>query len=197
MDRNEQGGKAKMRILMAAIECFSAEGYRGSTTRKIAQTADVHEVTIFRLFGNKKNLMLQALRMMTPGPEDVDMSKLTYGKDVKADLKSLIWNYAVLHLPHMPAYRLTLNINLVYERSVYYQTFSKIEGLISHMTRYLKKLRKMGAIAAADYQAIAEYVNALVLTKATEFLIAEDTLDAVDRFADHYAEFFAEILTAP
>lgn len=187
---------SKMRILTAAIGCFTAEGYRGCTTRKIAQLAGVNEVTIFRLFGNKKKLMLQAFYLLTPGPEDVDMSRLTGGRDVKGDLKSLIWNYAMLHLPHMPAYRLSLNVDQVYDRGVYYRAFSKIEGLISHMADYLKKLHDAGAIIEADYRSIAEYVNALVLTKATEFLIAEDPLDAVDRFAECYAAFFADILTA-
>lgn len=184
----------KLRILTAAINCFSQAGYKGCTTRQIADNAGVNESTIFRVFGNKKNLMLEAFIMLTPGPEDVDMSLLTYGQDVKKDLRLLIWNYAMLHLPHMPAYRLSLNVDLVYDRDVYYKSFAKIEGLISHMAIYLGQLHAQGYIVYADFMAISEYINALVLTKATEFLIAEDTLAAVDAFAEYYAEFFAGYL---
>lgn len=185
---------AKMRILTAAIACFSQEGYKGCTTRKVARLAGVNESTIFRVFGTKKELMLEAFCLLTPGPEDVDMSKLTFGRDVKQDLKLLIWNYAMLHLPHMPAYRLSLNVDLIYDREVYYRSFSKIEGLISHMTIYLGQLHAQGAIVRADFHAISECVNALILTKTTEFLNADNTLEEVDKFAEHYACFFADLL---
>lgn len=187
-------GNTKMRILTAAMGCFSKSGYRGCTTRAIAAEAGVNESSIFRIFGNKKNLMLEAFYLLTPGPEDVDMSQLTFGQDVRKDLKILIWNYAMLHLPHMPAYCLSLKVDLVYDREVYYRSFAKIEGLISHMAIYLQQLRAQGAVAAADYQAIAEYTNALVLTRATAWIIAEDPLAAVDAFAEDYADFFAAVL---
>ncbi len=184
----------KLRILTAAISCFSSAGYKGCTTRQIADQAGVNESTIFRVFGNKKNLMLEAFYMLTPGPEDVDMSLLSYGQDVEKDLRLLIWNYAMLHLPHMPAYRLSLNVDLVYDREVYYRSFAKIEGLISHMAIYLGQLHAQGYIISADFTAISEYVNGLVLTKATEFLIAEDTLGELDRFVAKYAALLAEYL---
>lgn len=191
---DEKMSNTKLRILTAAISCFSSAGYKGCTTRQIADHAGVNETTIFRVFGNKKSLMLEAFYMLTPGPEDVDMSLLTYGKDVEKDLRLLIWNYAMLHLPHMPAYRLSLNVDLVYDREVYYRSFAKIEGLISHMAIYLGQLHAQGYIINADFLALSEYINGLVLTKATEFLIAEDTLDAVDRFAVDYAALLAEYL---
>lgn len=191
---DERVSDTKLRILTAAITCFSSAGYKGCTTRQIADHAGVNESTIFRVFGNKKSLMLEAFYMLTPGPEDVDMSLLTFGKDVEKDLRLLIWNYAMLHLPHMPAYRLSLNVDLVYDREVYYRSFSKIEGLISHMAIYLGQLHAQGFIINADFLALSEYVNGLVLTKATEFLIAEDTLDEVDRFAADYASLLAAYL---
>jgi len=41
MDKTEQ------KILDAAIRMFASEGYDGATTRKIAEAADVNEVTLF------------------------------------------------------------------------------------------------------------------------------------------------------
>lgn len=47
-------------ILSAAAELFAERGYRGTTTRAIAERAGVNEVTIFRRFKNKQGI-LQAL----------------------------------------------------------------------------------------------------------------------------------------
>ena len=44
------------RILEASLKLFSEQGYASVTTRSIALEAKVNEVTIFRIFGQKKNL---------------------------------------------------------------------------------------------------------------------------------------------
>ena len=49
-------------ILDATIRVFAEAGTRGATTRRIAQEAGCNEVTLFRQFGSKENLMQEALR---------------------------------------------------------------------------------------------------------------------------------------
>jgi AcrR family transcriptional regulator len=49
-------------ILSAAVQVFSQHGFRGSTTRRIADAASVNEVTIFRYFGSKEALLQEAIR---------------------------------------------------------------------------------------------------------------------------------------
>jgi len=49
--------KTKQKILDAAIRVFASEGYSGATTRKIAEVADVNEVTLFRKFKSKENIL--------------------------------------------------------------------------------------------------------------------------------------------
>jgi AcrR family transcriptional regulator len=49
-------------ILNAAVQVFSQHGFRGSTTRRIAEAAEVNEVTIFRYFGSKDALLQEAIR---------------------------------------------------------------------------------------------------------------------------------------
>ena len=50
------------RILKAAFELISSRGYQGSSTREIAQRAQVAEVTLFRLFTGKEALFAEVLR---------------------------------------------------------------------------------------------------------------------------------------
>ncbi len=49
-------------ILDAAARVFSQHGFRGSTTRRIAEAASVNEVTVFRYFGSKAALLQEAVR---------------------------------------------------------------------------------------------------------------------------------------
>ncbi|MEO8192610.1 MAG: helix-turn-helix domain-containing protein [Gemmatimonadales bacterium] len=63
-------------ILNAAVQVFSQHGFRGSTTRRIADAAAVNEVTIFRYFGSKEALLQEAIgeseirAFTSPLPED-------------------------------------------------------------------------------------------------------------------------------
>src|SRR5262245_53795762 len=52
----------RTKILDAALQVFADQGYRGATTRRIAQEADVNEVTLFRHFGSKEKLMRAAMQ---------------------------------------------------------------------------------------------------------------------------------------
>lgn len=50
------------RILEAAARVYALHGYRGSTTRLIANEAGVNEVTLFRTFGSKDSLFEELAR---------------------------------------------------------------------------------------------------------------------------------------
>lgn len=48
----------RQRIINAALELFTAQGVTETTTKAIAKSANVNEVTLFRHFGNKHGLLL-------------------------------------------------------------------------------------------------------------------------------------------
>jgi AcrR family transcriptional regulator len=52
---------SRERILEAAARVYAQYGFRGATTRLIAQEAGVNEVTLFRLFGSKAQLFDELL----------------------------------------------------------------------------------------------------------------------------------------
>jgi AcrR family transcriptional regulator len=52
-------------LLAAAAGVFAQHGFRGSTTRRIADAAGVNEITIFRQFGSKEALLREAMGFMT------------------------------------------------------------------------------------------------------------------------------------
>jgi AcrR family transcriptional regulator len=53
--------ETRLRILAAARELYARHGSRGTTTREVADLADVNEATVFRHFGTKQHLLAAML----------------------------------------------------------------------------------------------------------------------------------------
>ena len=54
-------------LLEVTARLYAEHGWRGTTTRRIAEAAGVNEVTLFRQFGSKESLLLQAIRQASVG----------------------------------------------------------------------------------------------------------------------------------
>src|SRR5919202_314024 len=56
-----KNSSTRQRLVIAALELFSSQGVTETTTRQIAELAQVNEVTLFRQFGNKQGLLLAVI----------------------------------------------------------------------------------------------------------------------------------------
>ncbi|MFM8566662.1 MAG: TolC family protein [Gemmatimonadota bacterium] len=59
----------RQQILDAAAKVYAELGFRGATTRRIAEVAGVNEVTLFRTFGSKANLIDEVIRSCHRDPD--------------------------------------------------------------------------------------------------------------------------------
>ena len=59
---SSSAGKTRQRLLDAAAETLNRRGIQGATTREIARRAGVHEVTLFRHFKSKEQLLRAVLK---------------------------------------------------------------------------------------------------------------------------------------
>lgn len=62
MQAQVKNSTQKERIVAAAAQLFSRQGYHGTSTREIARVADVSENTIFRHFDRKEDLFWSTVR---------------------------------------------------------------------------------------------------------------------------------------
>jgi AcrR family transcriptional regulator len=81
------------RLLQAAIEVFSVEGYVGATTREIARIAEVSEVTLFRHFRSKEQLLNAVAQHITA----LQAEAFTHQDEWTYDLRRDLLHYAKLH----------------------------------------------------------------------------------------------------
>ncbi|MGL4610985.1 MAG: TetR/AcrR family transcriptional regulator [Trueperaceae bacterium] len=83
----------EQRILQATLETISTHGYDGATTRLIAEKAAINELTLFRKFGSKTNLILRAVKQEL---EAFKEAKLEYTGNLEDDLERIVTFYQSL-----------------------------------------------------------------------------------------------------
>ena len=79
------------RILDAALRVFARDGVSGATTREIARVAKVNEVTLFRYFRNKNELLRQVVLQSCKRYEQVFADA---SLDTPDDLRRTVRTYA-------------------------------------------------------------------------------------------------------
>jgi len=78
-------------IFQAIMETITEYGYSGATTRQIAETAGISEVTLFRKFNNKASMVNSAVTAMI---KNIDFESATqYSGDIRSDLIRVIDAY--------------------------------------------------------------------------------------------------------
>ena len=81
-------------VYHAALQTVIERGYAGATTRAMAEAADISEVTLFRKYGSKAQLIQQAIAATA---EEVGFAEATrYTGDVSADLLRVVVAYQAI-----------------------------------------------------------------------------------------------------
>jgi AcrR family transcriptional regulator len=83
------------RLLEAAARVYGEYGFRGATTRRIADEAGVNEITIFRRFGSKDRLIAEAIRC------HASLGSVARLPDVPVDPERELTDWCVVHLNHL------------------------------------------------------------------------------------------------
>jgi AcrR family transcriptional regulator len=68
----------EVRLMEAAAQLFARHGFKATTTREIAQLANLNEVTLFRYFPRKPDLFLAAL--------ESHLNRIKLGRDLQVSL---------------------------------------------------------------------------------------------------------------
>jgi AcrR family transcriptional regulator len=85
------------RLLDAAAETFSRDGLRGATTREIARNAGVNEVTLFRHFKSKEQLLRAVLQRGLMG----EVAIMDQHSSWKENLRESMEKYARHYYSHL------------------------------------------------------------------------------------------------
>lgn len=96
------------KILVAAAALFSEKGYARTTTREIAARAGVNEVTLFRTFQNKHNILEAIIQQHSALPDMLELMQSRFSGNLQADLTLLARTCHQAFLERASAVRLML-----------------------------------------------------------------------------------------
>src|SRR6201993_5060429 len=84
------GDLTRRRIMEAAEKVFSRDGFQGATTREIAREAQVNEVTLFRHFRTRDDLLRETILYRSIAPEELLNSKAAWKSDLSSQLEQYV-----------------------------------------------------------------------------------------------------------
>jgi AcrR family transcriptional regulator len=177
------------RLLDAAARVYAETGYRGATTRRIAHEAGVNEITLFRHFGSKTTLILEAVRQANLR-SDSPAVPATPG-DPGIELRS--WVRA--QLTHFTQLRSIIRTSLgeVEERPEIIPLIGeKPRRVILGLSAYLEQLQREGR-ASPDFDArtaALTFFGSLFADAMGRDVMPELYLDSLEESADRYATIF-------
>lgn len=164
--------ETRERILEAAAGEFARKGYARATTREMAAAAGVNEVTLFRHFGNKRNLFDAVIQAYGGRAVTVDLeARLTgnYAADLEimgtAVLKVLLERGDALRLmlceaAHFPAVREVMAQNP--------------RQLFQMLAQYFERQSELGQVRSLPPDAMARvFAGALFSYAVAQWLFAE------------------------
>lgn len=156
------------RILAAAKQLMAEKGYKGATTRKIAELAGVNEVTLFRHYKNKEGLLGAALEEMTAIRPLLEVIV----QDLTGDVEEMLRTYAK-HYYELLVDRKDSFIICMFEardRPELAQLFCRMpEVACEVLCEALAKLAEQGKISSQKDYGVAAHM--LLSTVLIEFIV--------------------------
>ncbi|ADD01594.1 transcriptional regulator, TetR family [Thermoanaerobacter mathranii subsp. mathranii str. A3] len=148
------GDSVKEKIVMSTLKLISEKGYKSTTTKNIAEEAGVNEVTIFRCFGSKKDIVLYALKeleLLKPVNEKI-LDKCIW--NLKEDLIMLAHEYHKNFTEEKAKIMMGLRSPEIFEEVKEY--LMKIpKGFKEVLIKYFEKMYEKGLLNTDNFELLA------------------------------------------
>jgi len=140
------GDLTRRRILEAAERVFSRDGFQGATTREIAREAQVNEVTLFRLFRTRDDLLRETILYRTIAPEELLDSKAAWKSDLPSQLEQYVRKYYALLLEREALVRAVVGEGRLLPPAVREAVLEKMVPMRAALIERLQTAQKVGCI---------------------------------------------------
>lgn len=148
------GEERRLQILRVAVSLFSQQGFRGTTTKEIAQAAGVSEAMVFRHFATKKELYDAILDHKACSGGPIDPAQMVAGALARKDDYAVFEGLALGALDHHecdPEFqRLLLHSALEQHElaQMFFETF--VRRVYEFLSDYIRTRQREGSIIEVD-----------------------------------------------
>jgi len=159
------------KILKAATKLFSEFGYNGVSTKKIATAAGVNEITIFRHFTNKSNLLQAVIKYYSYEGNIIDKVLTDLTGDVERDLEIFAEDYYMFLANNIKMYKIQMR-----EITDESKRFTNSIEYVSFMRNYLQDKVESNEFTG-DPDIISKGIIAMIMGIFTFHVYAPDIFD--------------------
>lgn len=141
------------KIMNATMELIIEKGYSGATTKDIARVAGVNESTIFRRFGEKKEIVIAAMELpkWNPGLSEKDF---IYHGDLEEDLTSFSRIYMSKVTPQMV--KVSIGLRTAELQGAALPGIMKVPSVFKKvLVKYFTEMIEDGKMRECDVQSVA------------------------------------------
>jgi AcrR family transcriptional regulator len=192
------GEERRSQILAVAVSLFSNRGFRGTTTKEIAQAAGVSEAMVFRHFATKEELYAAILDYKVCSGEKFDPSQLAADaikrKDDRAVFESLALE-ALNHYEKDPEFqRLLLHSALEKHQlaQIFFNEF--VRPVYEFLGRYIRERQHDGAFVEVDPTVVVRCFLGMVLHHSLNNNLWDPDRRLLNISNEAAAKHFTEIL---
>ena len=162
--------KTSERIVDATMELILECGYPAATTKDIAERAGVNECTVFRKFGEKKDIVVRGMELPRWHPNVTETSFSDISFDLRADLTMFMENYMREVTPEFVKLSVGLRSPQIYPYTAPL-IMDTPRIFLDAVKKYLRDMRTLGKVADKDVDRIAE---ALLSASFGDDLVGKD-----------------------
>ncbi len=189
----------EQRILDAALKVFASEGYTGATTRRIAEEANVAEVTLFRKFQSKENLLKEVLFKNRAAFSALDnLFQPEKDSDLETDLRILGKNVAKVMKDNKEDSKRRMLMYMLFEegrrRPEVAEVISSIFQInITRLKEYFEIQIKKGKMREINPRSAAiTFISYFVYTSLVRGVFGDSFLGDNDEEIDRFIEIFTK-----
>lgn len=161
--RERRAAERKMQIITAAANLFAEKGFHRTTTRDIADEADVSEGTLYNYFDSKDDLLLDIMDMLDDLPSEADQFDQVASQDAREFLIKMMKGRREMTDQYHPMLQAVLSEIMVNPdlRQRYYD--EQISPGIILISRHLQELLDKGQFRMINIPYTARTLVALML----------------------------------
>lgn len=146
--------KTSEKIIDATMKMILECGYDATTTKEIAERAGVNECTIFRKFKEKKEIVIEGMKLAKWHPNITEQTFSDIQWNLETDLKMFMTSYMNEVTPEFVKLSIGLRSPQIYE-----QTAPLIMDIpytfLNLLTKYLLKMKEKNKIKNIDCENVA------------------------------------------
>lgn len=184
--------QSRIKLMKAILDEIPVSGYKSASTKKIADRAGMNEASIFRLFGSKDQLFIDAMFYFTINADDIDMSLVLCKRTFKTRLRVLLESCFELYLKQIYIFR-SIMFSLI-EVAPWSVLYNRIQDVMNVFSEFLENEYLKGTICHTDFNLFTEIIFSQIFVDSIDIASNNNSLKQKEKSIKKITEYINENL---